>query len=228
MEKWRSPRGQFIVALLTSSFVSAGLLAYAVFRDRSFDYSYLAWNLFLAWIPLLFALRLMSVLRRKAWSSWEALTVSFLWLIFLPNSFYMISDFIHLELVSAPNILYDAVMFTSFVFTGVILGFSSLYLIHLQLRHRFSGRRTAFWIGVTLFICSAAIYIGRDLRWNTWDIFVNPGGLLFDIADRVQHPAEYPQMLLVTGAFFILLASMYHLLWKGSMLFRRIVPARRV
>jgi uncharacterized membrane protein len=224
MEKWRSPRGQFIIALLISSLVSVGLFAYAALRDQSFAYSYLIWNLFLAWVPLFFALRLMTVLRRKLWSSWEALAVSFLWLVFLPNSFYMISDLIHLELVSRADILYDTLMFTSFVFTGMILGFSSLYLVHLQLRRRFSNREAGFWIGVTLLICSMAIYLGRDLRWNTWDILVNPGGLLFDIADRVQHPAAYPQMLLVIGAFFVLLASMYNLLWQGSQLFRRIAP----
>lgn len=224
MEKWRSPRGQFIVALLISSFVSMGLFGYAAFRDQSFAYSYLIWNLFLAWVPLFFALRLMTVLRRKLWSSWEALATSFLWLVFLPNSFYMISDLIHLELVSRADILYDTLMFTSFVFTGMILGFSSLYLIHLQLRRRFTNREAGFWIGVTLLICSMAIYLGRDLRWNTWDILVNPGGLLFDIADRVQHPAAYPQMLLVIGGFFVLLASMYNLVWQGSQLFRRIAP----
>jgi len=221
MEKWRSPRGQFIIALLMSSLVSVGLFAYAAIRDQNFAYSYLTWNLFLAWLPLVLAVRLMQVLRHKVWSSWEALATSFLWLIFLPNSFYMISDLIHLELVPRANILYDTLMMTSFVFTGVMLGFSSLYLIHLQLRRRFSNRGAAAWIGVTLFICSIAIYLGRDLRWNTWDILVNPGGVLFDVSDRVQHPAAYPQMLLVIGGFFVLLASMYNVLWHASRLFHR-------
>lgn len=219
--KWRSPRGQFIIALIISSLVSLGLFAYAAWRDHSFANSYLTWNLFLAWLPLLFALRLMHVLRRKLWSSWEALLTSFLWLVFLPNSFYMISDLIHLEQVPAANILYDTLMYTSFVFTGLILGFSSLYLIHLQLRRRFSTRGAAFWVAVTLLICSVAVYLGRDLRWNTWDIVVNPGGVLFDIADRVQHPAAYPHMLLLISAFFVLLASLYNLLWHGTHLFRR-------
>jgi uncharacterized membrane protein len=221
MFRWRSPRGQFIVALLVSSLVSVGLFGYAAWRDHTLLYDYLIWNLFLAWLPLLFALRLMSVLRRKLWSSWEALLTSFLWLVFLPNSFYMISDFIHLRLVPKEDILYDVVMYASFVFTGVILGFSSLYLVNLQLRRRLSPRVTGFWIGVILLLCSVAIYLGRDLRWNTWDILVNPGGLLFDISDRIQHPATYPDMLLVIGAFFVLLASLYNLVWHGSQLFRQ-------
>jgi uncharacterized membrane protein len=224
MDKLRSPRGQFIIALGVSSLASIGLFGYAVWRDRSLADIYLTWNLFLAWLPLLFALRLMSVLRRKLWSSWEALATGFLWLVFLPNSFYIISDLIHLQQVSRADILYDTVMFTSFAFTGIVLGFSSLYLVHLQLRRRFSNLGAGFWVGITLLMCSVAIYMGRDLRWNTWDILVNPGGLLFDVSDRVQHPAAYPQMLLVISAFFVLLASMYNLLWHGSRLFLRPAP----
>lgn len=224
MEKWRSPRGQFIIALIISSLVSLGLYAYAALRDQNLVYSYLTWNLFLAWLPLLFALRLMNVLRHKLWSSWEALATSFLWLVFLPNSFYMISDLIHLEQAPQADLLYDSLMFMSFVFTGLLLGLSSLFLVHLQLRRRFTNREAGFWVGVTLFICSIAIYLGRDLRWNTWDILTNTGGLLFDVADRLQHPASYPQMLLIIFGFFVLLASMYNLLWHGTQLFRRAAP----
>jgi uncharacterized membrane protein len=226
MEKWRSPRGRFALALIVSSLVSVGLFAYGAWRTRSLASDYLVWNLFLAWLPLLFSLRLMAVLKRKLWSSWEAILWSFLWLAFLPNSFYMISDFIHLLEAPPARILYDAVMFTSFVATGVVLGFSSLYLVHLQLRRRFSYTEAGIWSGVVLLLCSAAIYLGRDLRWNTWDILVNPGGLLFEISDRVEHPAAYPHMLLIIAAFFVVLASVYNVLWHGSRLFLpRRVPA---
>lgn len=210
-----------------SSFVSLGLFSYAAWRNHSLAFDYLVWNLFLAWLPLVFAVRLMSVLRRKLWSSWEGLATSFLWLIFLPNSFYMISDFIHLQQIGRANMLYDTVMFASFVFTGLVLGFSSLYLIHLQLRRRFSFQAAGVWVGITLLICSIAIYIGRDLRWNTWDILVNPGGLLFEISDRLRHPAAFPQMLMVIIAFFVLLTSLYNLLWHGARLLRQVTADAR-
>ena len=220
MEQWRSPRGQFILALLASSAVSVGLFSYGALRNHSLNYEYLVWNLFLAWLPLLFAVRLTVLLKRKLWSSWEALGTSVLWLVFLPNSFYMISDFIHLQDVKRVDILYDTVMFTSFIYTGVVLGFSSLYLIHLQLRRRLSHRATTGWIAATLLVCSAAIFVGRDLRWNSWDILTNPGGLLFDLSDRLQHASAYPQMLVIISGFFVLLLSMYGLLWRGAQLLR--------
>jgi uncharacterized membrane protein len=218
MKQWRSPRTQFIVALGISSLVSVGLFAYGAWRNGSLEYDYLLWNLALAWLPLLFAVRLIAILRRKLWSSWEALAISVLWLVFLPNSFYMISDFIHLQQVQRVDVLYDAIMFTSFIYAGVTLGFSSLYLVHLQLKRRFNSWAAAGWIGLTLVICSAAIYVGRDLRWNSWDVVTNPGGLLFDISDRLLHPEAYPQMLVTVISFFILLSSMYGLLWRGARL----------
>jgi uncharacterized membrane protein len=221
MASWRSPRTQYILALGFSTLTSLALFAYGAWRNRSLDFEYLVWNLVLAWLPLVFAVRLVTVLQHKLWSSWEAVTTSLLWLLFLPNSFYMISDFIHLQDVRRFDILYDTVMFTSFIYTAVVHGFSSLYLIHMQFRHRFSRRTSAAWIGVVLFISSVAVYIGRDLRWNSWDVLTNPGGLLFDLSDRVLHPAQYPQMLLAIAAFFLLLLTMYGLLWRGARLLTR-------
>jgi len=213
-----TPRNQYILALGVSTLVSIGLFAYGAWRNHSLEFSYLLWNLFLAWLPLIFVVRLVSVLRRKLWSSWEAMGLSVLWLVFLPNSFYMISDFIHLQDAVRFNLVYDTVMMTSFIYTGVALGFSSLYLVHLQLRRRFSRRATVFLVSLALFLSSAALYIGRDLRWNSWDILANPGGLLFDVSDRLLHPVSYPNMFVIVISFFILLLSMYGLLWRGAKL----------
>jgi uncharacterized membrane protein len=220
MAKWRSTRSQFILALAISTLVGVGLFSYGAWRNHSLAYGYLVWNLCLAWLPLLLAIRLVALLRRKLWSSWEALATSLLWLVFLPNSFYMISDFVHLQEVQRVDVLYDTLMFTSFIYTGVVLGFSSLYLVHLQLRRRLSAQAAAGWVGVTLFVCSTAVYVGRDLRWNSWDVLTNPGGILFDLSDRLQHLAAYPQMSVTIISFFVLLSSMYGLLWNGTRLFR--------
>jgi len=222
MATQRSAWRQFISALGLATLVSVGLFAYGAWHDHSLGFVYLLWNLFLAWLPLLFTIWLTDILRRKLWSSWEAMAVSVLWLAFLPNSFYMISDFVHLQEVQGPSVLYDAVMFTSFIYIGVLLGFSSLYLIHLQLKARFSNFGANGWVALMLLLCSFAIYLGHDLRWNSWDILTNPGGLLFDISDRLQHPAAYPDMLITVISFFVLLTSMYGLAWRGIRLLRRV------
>jgi uncharacterized membrane protein len=216
---WQSHSQQFITALILSSVISEALFGYTALHNHSLAFDYLTWNLALAWLPLIFATRLTVVLRRKLWSSWEALTLSVLWLGFLPNSFYMISDYIHLQNVSQSAIIYDALILTSFIYTGVTIGFSSLFLIHLHLKRRLPASQAALWIGLTLFISSIAIYFGRDLRWNSWDVLTNPGGLLFDASDRLMHVTSYPQMVIDIVAFFVLLCTMYNLLWRGAHLF---------
>lgn len=199
--------------------------AYGVWQYGDLPYAYLIWNLFLAWLPLAFASRLMVVLRHKLWSSWEAMTLTVLWLIFLPNSFYMISDYIHLQEIQQPDaLLYNALMFTSFIYIGVILGCSSLYLIHVQIRRRLSASVSAWWIAVTLLLSSFAIYLGRDLRWNSWDVLTNPGGLLFDVSDRLLHPSAYPEMFITVVAFFALQVTMYGLAWRSIQLLREVKP----
>jgi uncharacterized membrane protein len=217
MSDVRSYRGQFLLSLLTSSLLSLALFSFGAWRNHSFStFSYLPLNLVLSWIPLLLAIRLIIVLKDKLWSSWEGISLSLLWLVFLPNSFYMISDFVHLQDVRRVNIIFDTLMFSAFVYTAVALGFTSLYMIHVRLKQRVRSFDAAIFITITLFLCSVAIYLGRDLRWSTWDIITNPGGLLFDVSDRLQHLSSYPTMLLTIGVFFVVLCAMYNLIWKAS------------
>lgn len=217
-----SPKNQFVLALLVASAVTLSLFTVRWLRNGTAQYSYLVWNLLLAWLPLLFALWLARVLRSKLWSSWEALLVSMLWLIFLPNSFYMVSDFIHLKNIGTVDLLYDAVMFTSFVYLGLTIGFSSLYLVHIKLKQRFNAVVSGSWIGLVLLLASFAIYLGRDLRWNSWDILTNPAGLLFDISDRALQPSGYGQIIVTVFSFFALLMSMYMVLWSGARFIRKV------
>lgn len=213
-------RTQFALALLGASFASILLFLYGAYRNHSLEFGYFIWNLFLAWLPFLFAIWLVATLRRKLWSSWEAILASVLWLLFLPNSFYMVSDFIHLYDVKRVDVLYDAVMFSSFIFVGVFLGFCSLYMVHRELHKRFTRKGSAGFLAVIFLLCGFAIYLGRDLRWNSWDILTDPGGLLFDVSDRLLHPSAYPQMFLTIGSFMVLIASMYTLTWKTVQLLR--------
>ncbi len=218
-----TPQRQFLLSMVLAMAVSLGLYLYGALA-LGMSFTYLPWNLILAALPLAFAVRLVQVLRTKRWSAWEPLGWTLLWLVFLPNSFYMISDFIHLRLVPADNILYAAVLFTSFIYLGVLLGFCSLILVHHELRRRLSARAAGTWIGLTLLLCSFAIYIGRDLRWNSWDVIFNPAGLLFDVSDRILRPDDYPMMFVTVLSFFALLGSLYVVVWAGARLLRLVNP----
>lgn len=204
-----------LVGLGTATAVCIGLVLADAAVNRAFTHAYLIWNLFLAWLPLLFAYGLQRTLQHKLWSSWAALGLTVLWFAFLPNSFYLVSDFVHLGDFEATQLVFGAVMLTALTLTGLWLGVTSLVLVHTQLRRRLSmGVSTAF-IGLTLFIASVAIYIGRDLRWNSWDLLLNPFGLLFDLSERFIHPSQYAQVFSVVAPTFILLATVYFLSWRA-------------
>ncbi len=218
MQKRRrfSPRERVVISVVELTAVSAVLFVAGAVTNHSLQFDYLLWNLFLAWLPLLTTLWLIKMLRIRHWSSWSMLGVTLLWLLLLPNSFYMISDFVHIQDVLRHNLLYDIVMFTTFIFTGVLLGFSSLYMVDAELRKRMSLRSSSSIIAVILVLCSFAVYLGRDLRWNSWDVLVNPAGILFDLSDHFIHPLQHGDMFTITASFFVLLGSLYVVGWQLS------------
>jgi uncharacterized membrane protein len=209
-----SSRERVVASLGGLTVVSVGLFAVGAVTNHSLQFSYLLWNLFLAWVPLVLTAVLLRSLKTRLWSSLRPFLLTLLWLVFLPNSFYMISDFIHIQEVQRHNLLYDVVMFTSFIFTAALVGFCSLYLVHVQLRKRISMLSSSLLIGGILFLCSFAIYLGRDLRWNSWDVLVNPAGILFDVSDHFIHPLQHLDMFGTTITFFVLLGSLYIVGWQ--------------
>lgn len=203
-----------LFALIASSTLSVFFFLIRVVHYGTFNYSFLNWNLFLAWLPLLFAWQLVQWLKKGRWLSWQGITLTLLLLGFLPNSFYLASDLIHLQSELATNGLYDVVMFLSFAWNGLILGFFSLYIVHLQLIKRLSTRNAHLIVAIVLLLCSFAIYLGRYLRWSTWDLLVNPAGVVFDVSDRVINPAAHIQTFTTTATFFLLLGTMYIVIWQ--------------
>ncbi len=203
-----------LVALGLSSATSVVLYLFGVWREHSSIFWFLNWNLALAWLPLLFALWLANYLKKNPWVSWPGAGLTLLWLGFLPNSFYIISDLMHLNSIITNNPLYFAVLIFSFSFNGLMLGFLSLFIIHKELLKRLDLLAAHAWVSSVLLLCSFAVYLGRYLRWSTWDILLNPAGVVFDVSDRIINPLSYHQTFQVTALFFVLLGSMYFVLWE--------------
>jgi uncharacterized membrane protein len=204
----------FLWSLVLLTAMSGGFFAVGAFENHSFAFWYLAWNLSLGWLPLLFVLALLRVIRTRGWTSWPGIVLTLLWVAFLPNSFYMVSDFIHLQDYSRVNFVFDAVMFSSFVFTGLLIGYTSLYLVHVELTHRLKRATAWAWIGVILAMCSFAIYLGRDLRMSSWDILTNPAGILIGISDPIASPRAHALAFTTTLTFFVFLSCFYIAVWQ--------------
>ena len=79
-------------ALLVASALVTAAVAVRVVVTQSDGTSGLVWNLFLAWIPFLLALGVYDAARRRA-SAWTLAGLGALWLLFLPNAPYIVTDF---------------------------------------------------------------------------------------------------------------------------------------
>jgi len=127
----------------------------------------------------------------------------------------MVVDYIHLQEVDRVDLLFDVIMFTSFILNALIIGYISLYLVHQELRKRLSARACTWLVLLVFFICSFAIYVGRELRWNTWDLLINPFNMLFDITDKLLNLQSNPRLVSTTLALFVLLSSTYLVIWQA-------------
>jgi uncharacterized membrane protein len=171
-------------------------------------------NLALAWLALVFAWILVGQLKVRRWASWQNITLSVLWLLFLPNTWYVLTDFVHVVPGGDISQIYDIVMMSTLVIAGFTLGFTSLIIVHKEFLKRWSKRRASGAVAVILLLASFAIYLGRDLRWSTWDVVTNPSGIILNVSDRVIDPFGHPRALNVTLLFFGLLSTLYLAIWQ--------------
>ena len=199
----------FLSSLLLACLVSCLLLAARILVSDSLRFVFLYWNLVLAVVPAVLAFWLVRRIKLYGWYKWPQITLSFIWLSFLPNSFYLVTDMVHLRANFEASFYFDVVMLSSFMLNGLALGFYSVHLIHKEIRRYFSPNFTLAVIGMIFFLCSFATYLGRFVRWNTWDIILQPLGLLFDVSDRFINPAVHNETYLATFSFFIVLFSSY-------------------
>jgi len=173
----------------------------------SLDYAFLVWNLGLAVIPLLLSSLIV-------WQQHSAIRfgLSFLWLLFLPNAPYMITDFIHLRALDSGPLWLDVLLVSSCSATGLAFGYCSLIQIHSLFTQ--AQRPGLGWIvsAGALFMCGFGIYLGRFLRWRTIDVFNNPFALLGDVTDRVLNPWLHCRAWGVTLGFGFFLFLGYALL----------------
>ncbi len=195
--------------LLLSSLLAIGLWACRSWVWAPRHFRFLVWNLFLAWLPFLWSLWALSIHRRQPRRWWLLLMPVTLWLLFFPNAPYLVTDLIHLRSYPPVPMWYDMGMLISFAWAGCFLAVASLYIMHRIIRD-YTGRAMS-WLVVTgtIGLCGLGIYMGRFLRWNSWDIFLYPADVLGDIAYRLAHPFSHLQIYGVTLVFAAFLFVCY-------------------
>ena len=178
---------------------------------------FLNWNLFLAFIP--WVLTTLLILRPKLQDFRFFTTgVILVWLLFFPNAPYILTDLFHLGPKVGIPVWFDLVMILAFAWTGLLFGFLSLW----DLEKIYKNIIPVIWIRLLsvglLFLGSFGIYLGRYLRWNSWDIIQHPFGLIKDIAVRFLNPFEHPSTWGMTIFMGLLLNMIY---WSFRIMMRR-------
>lgn len=226
-----TPRTVTWLAGLTALLGAGSLLASGL-QDVRADmtgapaFAFLHWNLFLAWVPYVVSLLLVGLHRVRA-PGWVLAITVVVWLLFLPNAPYILTDFIHLGAIPGAPLWFDVLLIGAFAGTGLLLGMASLLLVHDVVGSRLGS--VAGWVLAigSLALSSIGIYLGRFPRFNSWDVLTNPEGLVGVVLYRLGDPLGNPFLLSFAAAMTAGLVLSYLLTWRlGQIVARR--PIGRV
>ncbi|MCD6049454.1 MAG: hypothetical protein K0Q55_857 [Verrucomicrobia bacterium] len=195
-------------ALIAATFLCGVLWSGRVLATKQFYFGYLIWNLFLAWLPLVFAITT-RLLFEHCGGCRRTLLSGVAWLLFLPNASYIVTDLIHLRHHTPVPMWFDAALFAAFAFTGVALGFVSLRLIHDVVTERKGWWHGWLFVLGVLALCGFGIYLGRVERWNSWSVLTEPQVLLADLQTMFGSFKSLRYTLRFTGVFFVFLTLCY-------------------
>jgi uncharacterized membrane protein len=206
-----------VASLAGLSLFVLGMLAVRMLYTGTRVHGWLAWNLFLAWIPFLLALLLYQ--RARAGASWRVLApLGLLWLAFFPNAPYLITDLKHIGHGAQVPVLYDVLLLSAAAWLGLLLGLTSLFLVHGVAR-RLVGTLDAWALVVAvLALSSFGIYLGRVQRWNSWDLVVHPTSIGDQIGSGLLHPLSHPRPLGLTVLLTAFLLASYLVLYSFARL----------
>lgn len=191
--------------LACGAFPLVMLAARATVSDQ-LSYTFLVWNLFLAGIPVLLALGFETALRHRR--EVLAAVAGVGWLLFFPNSPYIVTDLIHLRERPPTPLWFDALILVSAAVAGLLAGFVSLNLVQSAISVRWS--RVWGWVVavVVLGLTGFGVYLGRFARSNSWDVLTQPRSLLYDVGSSVG-PQGDGRAVVVTALFSTFLLFSY-------------------
>lgn len=194
------------IALL--AFVSAlavTLLTFRIVATMHLGFIFLDWNLFLAWVPLLFVKWVWEKEISKPSPPWLLGVYLCIWLLFFPNAPYIITDLKHLNGIPEHLIWYDALMIFTFALSGFLTGLYSIRIVHRIITFRFNAILAWLVVAGSMFLSGFGIFLGRYGRWNSWDIIAQPMALARGIFRSMQDPFAIKHTL----SFSFVLMLMY-------------------
>ena len=194
--------------LIISSLIAITMLLLRVKLTHSIYLLFLLWNLFLAAIPYSLSTIIKTDFRLRR-SNLKNLGIIIIWLLFIPNTFYLITDFVHLNPSNLYRYIFDFALLSSFTIAGFYFGILSINTIYKQIQFFYSNTISRIFLISISYLCAFGIYIGRVLRFNSWDIISNPFSLIKSILDSiflletVVFSVELGTLILVVNSIYI-------------------------
>lgn len=195
-------KNEYQCLILAISFCFS-LILIRIKLTHSLFYAFLVWNLFLAAIPY-FITQTLQYYSGRTISKWVLTLLFLIWLLFLPNSPYIITDLIHLQNKNSTLLWFDLFLIFVFAMNGLLLGLLSMIDMYGIVQKRFSKKLAGPLILMICALCGYGVYLGRFLRFNSWDILIKPQSLFVQIAHSFQKPMVWA-MTLAFGGFLLIL-----------------------
>jgi len=193
--------------LFTMSFVTVRIL-----YTGELTYIFYVWNTFLAVLPLLFS----RALSRTDSFNFKAIVLMTCWLLFFPNAPYMVTDLFHYADRPPVPLWFDLLLVTTAAWNGLLLGIVSLMQVEQYLSLRLHTKWVQLATVTSCILCGYGVYIGRYLRFNSWDTITDPGRLLSTVSAHVFRPQEHGGTWAFTIAFGTMFGIIYFTLKQFS------------
>jgi uncharacterized membrane protein len=139
------------------------------------------------------------------------------WLFFIPNAFYILTDLYHVGDWYNDRLMpawYDLIMILSFAWNGLLLGVLSVRRMEKILLPLLPAHNELFFLYPVMWLNALGVYIGRYLRFNTWDVLTNPFQLFGDITRILIHPLNNQYAWDMIFCFSVLMTLIYLMLKK--------------
>ena len=110
--------------------------------------------------------------------------------MFIPNTFYIVTDLFHLDEFDTAPKWFDLLLLFSFAWNGLVFGFVSIRKMSI-IQQVISGQRFyLLFIFAVMWLNAFGIYIGRYLRYNSWDVIAQPFSLFSELLEMIYNPLQ--------------------------------------
>jgi uncharacterized membrane protein len=206
--RWFFLRSELDRMLTLSMIFSVLMVVMRIAYTGQSTFVWLIWNLFLAWLPY----AITTWLNQKPalnGNRWKLAGIFLVWLLFIPNSFYILTDLFHLGTQNNVPLWYDLALIISFAWNGLLLGILSVRQMEKTLQPYLGSKHELFFIYPIMWLNALGVYIGRYLRFNSWDIITNPFDLITDILTMMWHPLQHKDVWGMVACFSVFMTLVY-------------------